>query len=76
MSEQKQKQGSSQPRIFLENPYDLETIFESLSISTDHGKELLFMDKFVAYIRANPEEDVTNVCYNILRALNILKLEK
>lgn len=75
MNKQKQKPGSS-PRIFLENPYDLETIFESLTIATSHGKELQFMDKFVAYIRLNPEDEVTNVCYNVLRTLDILKLEK
>jgi hypothetical protein len=77
MNKQQQKQGStSPPRIFLENPYDLETVFESLSIASDHGKELLFMDKFISYIRLNPEEQTANVCYNILRSLDILKLGK
>jgi len=76
MDKQKQKQSSPPPRIFLENPYDLETVFESLSIASDHGKELLFMDKFISYIRLNPEEETTNACYNVLRSLDILKLEK
>jgi len=76
MNKQDQKQGSSPHRIFLENPYDLETIFESLSIATDNGKELLFMDRFVALIRENPQEQTTNICYDVLRSLDILKLEK
>jgi hypothetical protein len=75
-NKQQQKQSSAQSRIFLENPYDLETVFESLSIASDHGKELLFMDKFISYIRLHPKEHTTNVCYDVLRSLDILKLEK
>jgi hypothetical protein len=77
MNNQRQKKSPvSQPRIFLENPYDLETVFESLSIASDQGKELLFIDKFITYIRLHPNEQTTNVCYNVLRSLNLLKLEK
>lgn len=62
--------------IFLENPYDIETLFESLSIAADDEKELLFMDKLVATIRLDPEGDLTNIIYNILRDLELLNLEK
>jgi hypothetical protein len=70
------KQEKASSRIFLENPYDLETIFESMSIASEHNKELLFMDKFISQLRINPKEEVTNICYNVLRSLDILKLEK
>lgn len=62
--------------IFLENPYDIETLFESLGIAADADKELLFMDKLVATIRLDPEGDLTNIIYNILRDLELLNLEK
>jgi hypothetical protein len=70
------KKEKASSRIFLENPYDLEVVFQSMSIASDHNKELLFMDKFVFCLRSNPEEDITNICYNILRNLDIMKLEK
>jgi hypothetical protein len=78
MNKQQQKEQCSSlpPRIFFENPYDLETVFESLSIASDHGKELLFMDKFILYLRLHPQESTANVCYDVLRSLDILKLEK
>lgn len=63
-------------KVFLENPYDLETLFESLSISTDHEKELLFMDRLIANLRQNPKAELSDLCYDILRQMNILKLEK
>lgn len=63
-------------RIFLENPYDIETVFESLSVAADHDKELEYMDKLLATIRLDPKGDLTNINYNILRDLGILKLEK
>ena len=70
------KQEKASPRIFLENPYDLEVVFESMSIASDHNKELLFMDKFVSCLRTKPNEEITNICYNVLRSLDIIKLEK
>ena len=62
--------------IFLENPYDIETVFESLNVAADHDKELLFMDKLIATVRLDPEGDLTNITYNILRDLELMKLEK
>jgi len=43
MNEHKQK-GRSKSRVFCENPYDLETYFESLSIASNYDKELIFVD--------------------------------
>lgn len=63
-------------KVFLENPYDIETLFESLSIASDNEKELLFMDRLVATIRLDPEGDLTNINYKILKDLDLLKLEK
>jgi hypothetical protein len=72
----KTKKEKASSRIFLENPYDLEVVFESMSIASDHNKELLFMDKFVSSIRESPNEDITNICFKVLRNLDIIKLEK
>jgi hypothetical protein len=62
-------------RIFLESPYDLETLFESLSIASTHDKELLYMDRLVALLRLDPTADLTTLNYKILRDLKILELE-
>ena len=62
--------------IFLENPYDIETVFESLSVAADYDKELLFMDKLVATIRLDPEGDLTDIMYKILDDLELLKLQQ
>ena len=76
MTEKKIKTSRSEQRILLENPYDLETIFESLSISSDKEKELLFVDRLIAGIRLDPEVEIAELTYNILRELDLLKLEK
>lgn len=63
-------------RVLLENPYDIETLLESLLIASHHGKDIIFMDSFTAQLRKNPDADITELSYNILRDLNLLKLEK
>lgn len=72
MNKQKQK---TSPRIFYENPFDLETMFESLSIASKHDKELIFIDRLVSLLRLNPEADLTTLSFKILSDLNIVKLE-
>jgi hypothetical protein len=61
--------------IFLENPYDVETVFESMQIAGEYGKELLYMDRLIATIRLDPEADLTNLNYKILHDLQLLELE-
>lgn len=74
MSEhQEQKKNSTKSKVFCENPYDLETLFESLSISSDKNKELLFMDKFIAYIRLDPRVDIAEISFKILKDLDLIK---
>jgi hypothetical protein len=62
-------------RIFLESPYDLETLFESLSIASANEKELLYMDRLIALLRLDPQADLTTLNYKILQDLKILELE-
>lgn len=62
-------------RIFLESPYDIETLFESLSIASANDKELLYMDRLVAFLRLDPYADLTTLNYKILKDLKILELE-
>lgn len=71
-----QKKEKPRSRILLENPYDLETVLESIAIASKNSKEILFMDKLIAHIRIDPTIDTTELCYNILRELELLKLEK
>lgn len=66
-------QPQKRKQVFLENPYDIETVFESLSIASDNNKELVYMDKFIASIRSNPLIELADLNYNILKELNILK---
>lgn len=60
-------------KIFNENPYDIESFFEALSIASDHNKELIFVDRFISLIRTNPKSEVTTICYDVLHNINILK---
>jgi hypothetical protein len=62
-------------KLFLENPYDVETVFESMQIAGEQGKELLYMDRLIATLRVDSEADLTNLNYKILHDLNLLTLE-
>ncbi len=65
---------STKKRVLLENPYDIETVFESLEIANESEKELLYMDRLIATIRHDPEGDLTNINYRILLDLGLMKL--
>lgn len=71
-----QKKEKPRSRILLENPYDIETALEAIIIASKSSKEILFMDRFIAHIRLDPTIDTTELSYNILRELELLKLEK
>lgn len=58
--------------ILRENPYDIETILESLYLASKNGKEIHFMDKLIDQIKTKPKIDITELCYNILLELNLL----
>ena len=64
---------SSKKRVLLENPYDIETVFESLEIAAESEKEMLYMDRLIATIRLDPEGDLTNINYRILLDLGLMK---
>lgn len=72
----KTKQRVTPTKILYENPYDLENVFESLNIASKHDKELLYIDRFIATLRLDPNGDIININYNILRDLGIIKLNK
>jgi hypothetical protein len=61
-------------RIFLESSYDIETIFEAFSVASEHDKELQFMDRLIANLRMQPDGDLVEISYNILRSLNLTTL--
>lgn len=60
-------------QIFLENPYDIETVFEALSIASYNDQEFIYMDRLISYLRMDPEEDLTNINFKILKELKLLK---
>jgi hypothetical protein len=62
-------------RVFLESPYDIEIIFESLSIASSKEKELLYIDRLISTLRLDPLGDLTNINYNILKDLNLIDYE-
>ena len=74
MNEQQQRKKQSSQKVFCENPYDLETLFESLSLASDKDKELLFMDRFIALLRLDPQAEVADISFKILKDLEIIKL--
>jgi len=50
----------------------LETFFESLSISSDSEKELLFVDRLIAGVRLDPEVEIAELSYKILTELKLM----
>jgi hypothetical protein len=75
MNNQKEKQKPSPSRIFYENPYDLETLFEALAVASEKDKELIFVDRLITFLRLDPQADITHLSFSILRDLEIVKLE-
>jgi hypothetical protein len=63
-------------RILCENPYDLETVFESLSIASRHDKELLYVDRLIAILRLDSQCDLTEVNFKILKDLELIKIKE
>jgi hypothetical protein len=59
-------------KILNENPYDIETFFETFNVASRHHKEIIYIDKFISGIRANPNADLTELNYRILLDLNLL----
>jgi hypothetical protein len=63
-------------RILCENPYDIETFFESFSIASKNEKELIYIDRLITALRLNPFGDLTEINYKILMDLGLIKLPK
>lgn len=59
--------------VFGGNPYDVETFFKSLSIAETEDKNYEFVDQFISKLKeGDVESDVTSICFNILKAMNVL----
>lgn len=74
MQEKSLQRKAKVARAFNENPYDLETIYESISIASRNEKELQYFDKLITELRLHPEGDLTSMNYRILSELNLIKL--
>lgn len=60
------------PRVFLENPYDLETVSDSLNIASRADKELIYLDRLIVAIRTDPTCELTSMSHKILSDLGII----
>lgn len=61
-------------RVLYENPYDIETFFESFSIASKNEKELIYIDRLITSLRLDPYGDLTSINYKILMDLGLIKL--
>jgi len=66
---------STKKMLFLENPYDVETLLECIKIATEHNRELVYMDRLIGMLRLDPEADLINLNYRIMHDLSLLELE-
>lgn len=74
MQEKHMKKRAKVTRVFYENPYDIETIFETLSIASNGDKELMYIDRLIHELRISPDADLTTINYKILKDLDLIKL--
>lgn len=63
----------TRPIQLKENPFDIETFFEAISIASDSDIEFEFMDMFISGLRKNPRADITEICTNTLLSLGYMK---
>jgi len=59
---------------YLENPFDLFSLMESIEIAKSQNKEVLFMDRLIGTLRLDPEADLVNLNYRTLTSLGLLSL--
>jgi len=66
---------STERRVYLENPYDIETIFDALKIARRGDKDMWFLDQLIGTIRLDPLCDTTDVAFRILKKLDLIPAE-
>lgn len=71
--QEKMKTDKPEKLVFLENPYDVEVVFESLSVASDADMELIFMDMLINRLRDTKDCDITDISFRILQDLKLLK---
>lgn len=59
-------------RVYLENPYDVETVLDALKIASVENREMWFLDRLIGMIRADPTADITTITFQILNKLNLI----
>ncbi len=62
-------------RVFLENPYDIETIMDAMKIAAMENKELCFLDQLIGTLHLDPLGDTTDISHRILRKLQLMPTE-
>ena len=66
-------QSKNQRLVFLENPHDIETIFESLSIASDMDMEFIYVDMLIHNLRSDGDCDLVDLSYKIIEKLKKIK---
>jgi hypothetical protein len=62
-------------RVLIENPYDVESVFESLEIAGRYEKELIYMDRLIANLRIDSDCDLINLNFKILSDLGLITIK-
>jgi uncharacterized protein (DUF1015 family) len=73
MKQLNKDKSSKSANSFTENPYDMETVLESIKIASQNGIEILFMDKLICELRRDGDTDIIKISYEILEELKTLK---
>lgn len=65
----------SETRVYMDNPYDLETFLEALKISRDQEKEMRFLDLALSYLRLDPTIELADASYTALTKLKLIETQ-
>lgn len=65
----------SESRVYLEDPFDLETFLEALHIARSNGQELRFLDLSMNILRLDPCIAVTDLAFIALEKLDLIDMK-
>lgn len=61
--------------ILKENPYDIETLIETIDMAADFGLEFSVLDDIITHLRKNPSANISEICFKTLQDLNLMKMK-
>lgn len=63
-------------KFFKENPNDLETFFEGLTIASDADFEFPFLDFVMSSLRENPNANIADLTFKGLKKYDLIGFER